>query len=122
MGGQIAPMDIVARDLRVRHRLLTLAANWFAHGVPDGLFPEDERRFGIHAGDMETSVMLALHGELVQMEHARDFRPAIADIDRDYSHVGLSPAGKLGCDGTGHERRRCLRQRGGRHGGQGTGG
>ena len=95
-GGQIAPMDIVARDLRVRHRMLTIAANWFAHGVPDGLFPEDERRFGIHAGDMETSVMLALHGELVRMEHARDFRPAIADIDRDYSHVGLSPAGKLG--------------------------
>ena len=95
-GGQIAPMDIVARDLRVRHRMLTIAANWFAHGVPDGLFPEDERRFGIHAGDMETSVMLALHGELVQMDHARDFRPAVADIDGTYSHVGLSPAGKLG--------------------------
>ena len=95
-GGQIAPMDIVARDLRVRHRMLTLAASWFAQGVPDGLFPEDERRYGIHAGDMETSVMLALHGDLVQMEHARDFRPAIADIDRACSHVGLSPAGKLG--------------------------
>ena len=95
-GGQIAPMDIAARDLRVKHRMLTLAANWFAHGVPDGLFPEYERRFGIHAGDMETSVMLALHGELVQMEHARDFRPAIADIDQAYCHVGLSPAGKLG--------------------------
>lgn len=95
-GGQIAPMDIVARDLRVKHQMLTLAANWFAQGVPDGLFPEDEQRFGIHAGDMETSVMLALHGELVQMDQARDFRPAVADIDRAYSHVGLSPAGKLG--------------------------
>ncbi|MYH57751.1 MAG: creatininase family protein [Boseongicola sp. SB0675_bin_26] len=95
-GGQVAPMDIVARDLRVRHRMLTLAASWFAQGVPDGLFPEDERRFDIHAGDMETSVMLALHGELVRMEHARDFRPAIADIDQACSHVGLSPAGKLG--------------------------
>lgn len=95
-GGQVAPMDIVARDLRVRHRMLTLAASWFAQGVPDGLFPEDERRFDIHAGDMETSVMLALHGELVRMEHARDFRPAIAGIDQACSHVGLSPAGKLG--------------------------
>ncbi|MDE0697535.1 MAG: creatininase family protein [Boseongicola sp.] len=95
-GGQVAPMDIVARDLRVRHRMLTLAASWFAQGVPDGLFPEDERRFDIHAGDMETSVMLALHGELVRMEHARDFRPAMADIDQACSHVGLSPAGKLG--------------------------
>ena len=95
-GGQVAPMDIVARDLRVKHRMLTIAASWFAQGVPDGLVSEDERRFGIHAGDVETSVMLALHGDLVQMEHARDFRPAIADIDQAYSHVGLSQAGKLG--------------------------
>jgi len=95
-GGQTAPLEIVARDLRVRHRMLTLSANWFAQGMPEGLFPPDELRFGIHAGDMETSVMLALHGELVQMEHARDFRPAIADIHRPNRHLGLSPAGKLG--------------------------
>ncbi len=95
-GGQVAPMDIVARDLRVRHGMLTLAASWFAQGVPDGLFSADEQRFGIHAGDMETSVMLALHGDLVQMEHARDFRTAVADIDRANRHVGLSPAGKIG--------------------------
>ncbi len=95
-GGQIAPMDIVARDLRVRHRMLTIAASWFAQGLPEGLFSPRERRFGIHAGDMETSVMLALHGELVQMERARDFRPAIADIGPANAHVGLSPAGRLG--------------------------
>lgn len=95
-GGQIAPMDIVARDLRVKHRMLTVAANWFALGMPEGLFNEHEDRFGIHAGDMETSVMLSLHPELVQMEHARDFHPAIADIARDNRHLGLSPSGKLG--------------------------
>jgi creatinine amidohydrolase len=92
-GGQIAPMDIVARDLRLRHKMLVVAANWFAMGLPPGLFTPDEERFGIHAGDMETSVMRALHPDLVQMEHARDFRPLVADLGT--KHLGLTPAGKL---------------------------
>ncbi len=95
-GGQIAPMDIVARDLRVDHRMITVAANWFAMGMPDGLFPADEERHGIHAGDMETSVMRALHPDLVQMEHARNFTPKNAELALRYTHLGLTPAGKLG--------------------------
>jgi creatinine amidohydrolase len=92
-GGQIAPMDIVARDLRIRHGMLVVAANWFAMGLPPGLFTPEEERFGIHAGDMETSVMRALHPNLVQMQHARDFRPMVADLGT--RHLGLTPAGKL---------------------------
>ena len=95
-GGQIAPMDIVARDLRIKHKMLTVAASWFAMGTPDGLLTSEEQRFGIHAGDMETSVMLALHPDLVQMQHARNFHPTIADLARENRHLGLSPAGKLG--------------------------
>lgn len=92
-GGQIAPMDIVARDLRLRHKMLVVAANWFAMGLPPGLFTPEEERFGIHAGDMETSVMRALYPDLVQMDHARDFRPLVADLGT--KHLGLTPAGKL---------------------------
>jgi len=95
-GGQIAPMDIVARDLRVKHRMLTVGANWFAMGLPEGLFSGDELRFGIHAGDLETSVMLALDAGHVAMAHARDFRPTIADLADRNRHLGLSNAGKLG--------------------------
>jgi creatinine amidohydrolase len=94
-GGQIAPMDIVARDLRLRHQMLVVAVNWFAMGLPEGLFTEEENRFGIHAGDMETSVMRALHPDLVQMNHARDFRPLVADMAATNRHLGLTPAGKL---------------------------
>jgi len=92
-GGQIAPMDIVARDLRLRRKMLVVAANWFAMGLPPGLFTPEEERFGIHAGDMETSVMRALHPDLVQMTHARDFRPLVAGLGT--KHLGLTPAGKL---------------------------
>lgn len=94
-GGQIAPMDIVARDLRLRHKMLVVAANWFAMGLPPDLFTPEEERFGIHAGDMETSVMRALHPDLVQMDHARDFQPLVAEMAKDNKHLGLTPAGKL---------------------------
>jgi creatinine amidohydrolase len=94
-GGQMAPMDIVARDLRLRHGMIVVAANWFAMGLPQGLFPPEEERFGIHAGDMETSVMLALHPDLVRMERARNFVPLAARLAAENRHLGLSPAGKL---------------------------
>lgn len=95
-GGQIAVMDIVARDLRIKHSMLTVGANWFAMGVPEGLLTPEEARFGIHAGDMETSVMRALHPDHVQMEQARDFHPKVADLAGRFKHLGLSAAGKLG--------------------------
>jgi creatinine amidohydrolase len=95
-GGQIAVMDIVARDLRIKHKMLCVGANWFAMGLPDGLLAPEEDRFGIHAGDLETSVMLALHPDLVQMNHARNFHPTVADIAVGNKHLGLSNAGKIG--------------------------
>ena len=95
-GGQIAPMEIVVRDLRVKHKMLTVAASWFGLGMPDGVFSDTENRFGIHAGDMETSVMLALQPESVQMDYAQDFHSTIADISRENTHLGLSIAGKIG--------------------------
>ena len=95
-GGQIAVMDIVARDLRIRHGMLTVAANWFAMGFPPGLLTPEEERFGIHAGDMETSVMLALHPGLVDMAQARDFRSVAQDMAQGNHHLGLTPAGRIG--------------------------
>jgi creatinine amidohydrolase len=92
-GGQIAPMDIVARDLRVKHGMLTVAANWFGMGAPEGVISAEEEHLGIHAGDKETSMMLALQPHLVEMEHARNFPPGQAKLT---GLLGLSPAGKLG--------------------------
>lgn len=95
-GGQISVMDIVTRDLRIKHKMVTVAANWFAMGLPEGLLTPEENRFGIHAGDLETSVMLALHPDLVQMDHARNFHPKIADLAQENRHLGLTNAGKIG--------------------------
>ena len=94
-GGQIAPMDIVARDLRIKHKMLVVAANWFAMGLPEGLISPQEERHGIHAGDLETSVMLALHPDLVRMDRARDFRSQNARLAEEDTLLGLTPAGRL---------------------------
>lgn len=79
-GGQIAPMQVTARELRIRHRLFAVAASWFAFGPPEGMFDAAERRHGIHAGTMETAMMLALRPDLVRMDLARDFRPTTMEL------------------------------------------
>ena len=91
-GGQVSIMDVVARDLRVRHGMLVMAWSWFAAGIPDGLFSEGEQRFGIHAGAIETSMMLHLRPDLVHMDRAQDFRPLMADMEKS-GYRRLSPVG-----------------------------
>jgi creatinine amidohydrolase len=75
-GGQIGPLQIVARELRAAHGMLAVAASWFAFGLPAGVVSAQEQRHGIHGGAVETAMMLALRPDLVAMDLARDFRPA----------------------------------------------
>ncbi|MDO6585157.1 creatininase family protein [Salipiger sp. 1_MG-2023] len=91
-GGNISVMDIVARELRVRCDMLVFCMAWSGFGMPDGLYTDSERRYGIHAGDMETSVMLALDPENVVMEKARDFTSTAQDWDANYRNMGLQSA------------------------------
>ena len=96
-GGQVALMDIVARELRIRHGMLVMAWSWFAAGTPAGLFPEPEVRFGIHAGAIETSMMLYLRPDLVQMAAAGSFPPLMAEMAQDgYRRLCAVGAGRMG--------------------------
>ncbi|MBL8385304.1 MAG: creatininase family protein [Burkholderiales bacterium] len=95
-GGQVAVMDIVARDLRARHDMLVYASNWYTLGLPDGLFDAHEMRFGIHAGDLETSMMLALRPDLVDMRFAENFASTSAARAQAYPLLGNGQAAKLG--------------------------
>ncbi|WP_427914512.1 creatininase family protein [Ramlibacter sp. MMS24-I3-19] len=98
-GGQVSVMDIVARDLRTRCDLLVYSVNWF--NLPlgdevDGQFTREEHRFGIHAGDIETSMMLALRPQFVDMAQARDFRSTSQDRAAAYPILGNGRSAKLG--------------------------
>lgn len=94
-GGQITLMEMVARELRVAHDLLVVSSNWFTLPMAPEVaarFTEAEHRFGIHAGDVETSMMLALQPERVDMAQARDFSNTMVDRARDYPLLGNGAA------------------------------
>jgi creatinine amidohydrolase len=93
-GGNIALIDLAARQLRVRHGMLAVHTSWGRFGYPDGLFSEAERTHGIHGGDIETSIMLAAYPDLVVAEKIANFVPATVAMERDYAHLRADfPAG-----------------------------
>jgi creatinine amidohydrolase len=98
-GGQVSVMDIVARDLRAAHDLIVYSTNWYTLPLGDGvmnMFPAEEHRFGIHAGDMETSMMLALQEKYVDMAQARNFQSTAQERAEKYPILGNGTAAKLG--------------------------
>src|SRR3989344_1065951 len=98
-GGQVSVMDIVARELRTRCDLIVYSASWFSLPPPQavaGQFSAQEHRFGIHAGEIETSMMLHLAPGTVHMEHARDFRSTSQDRSERYALLGNGKSAKLG--------------------------
>jgi len=94
-GGQISVMDIVGRDLRAKHDMLVVSANTFTLGLPGGLFEADELLHGIHGGDKETSMMLALRPDLVKMDKAQHFHSLTEEMARDYKYLSIQPKGKV---------------------------
>jgi creatinine amidohydrolase len=72
-GGNVDIMSIVARELRVRHKMAVVGTQWGRFGHPQGLISEHETKFGIHGGEVETSLMLHFRPELVRMDRAENF-------------------------------------------------
>ena len=102
-GGQVGLLDVVARDLRARLGLLVYSVNWF--GLPlsgpqgedvNALFSAHEHRFGIHAGEIETSMLLALAPQLADMAQAQNFASTSEDRARAYAILGNGKSAKLG--------------------------
>lgn len=101
-GGQVGLMDVVARDLRARLGMLVYSANWFGlplHGVNgedvNALFSAHEHRFGIHAGEIETSMTLALKPALVDMAQAQNFASTSENRAALYPILGNGKSAKL---------------------------
>lgn len=101
-GGQVGALDLVARDLRARLGLLVYSVNWFNLPLtdPDGRdvnerFSAAEHRFGVHAGAVETSLMLALAPGRVRQDRARDFRSTSQDRAERFATLGNGRSAKL---------------------------
>jgi creatinine amidohydrolase len=77
-GGQPQILDIVARDLHQQYAdfLVFPLFVWRVPHIAAELLTEQELELGIHAGDAETSLMLAILPEQVKMEQAVAEYPA----------------------------------------------
>ncbi|MEW6694939.1 MAG: creatininase family protein [Pseudomonadota bacterium] len=101
-GGHVGLMDLVGRELRARHDLLVWGVNWFHLPLiePDGRDLETdvsahERRFGVHAGQVETALMLAIAPDRVACEALRDFPSTSEQRARRYPLLGNGRSAKL---------------------------
>ena len=101
-GGQVGALDLVARDLRARLGMLVYSVNWF--GLPlldangqdvNARFSAEEHRFGVHAGEIETAMMLALKPERVRMERAEYFRSTSQARAERFAILGNGKSARL---------------------------
>lgn len=87
-GGQPQVVDIVAKRLRVELDMVVGRATYFSFGCPGGLIDPDELAFGVHGGDVETSIMLHLHPDLVRRDQTSDFKNRMRDVAATMNRMG----------------------------------
>lgn len=104
-GGNIALLDIVTRELRVRFDMLAVHVNWMRFGDAD-LIGDDERAIGIHGGTLETGLIRHFRPDLVREDAVRHFPSAQSRFTEEFAHLvahGRQPfgwkAGDLSPDG-----------------------
>ncbi|MDD2919263.1 creatininase family protein [Rhodoferax sp.] len=101
-GGNVGVMDLVARDLRARLGMLVYGVSWFNLPLTDelgqdvnALFSAGEHRFGIHGGDIESSMMLALDPARVDMRQAQNFASKAQARATQFDILGNGKSAKL---------------------------
>jgi len=89
-GGNSAAMALIAQDLRAKHDMLAVTTSWSRFGAPEGLFPADELRFGVHGGAVETAIMLAAFPDKVRQDRIAHFESAERQMTRDFRWLSAS--------------------------------
>ena len=103
-GGNLDLVSILSRELRVEAGMLAVKCQWGNFGAPEGMYTDHERQYGIHGGDVETSLMLNFHPDCVDMSKAIDFRsaaetdavPPTGPISRGWIAADMNPDGTVG--------------------------
>jgi creatinine amidohydrolase len=89
--GGNASIATAARELRVRFEMLAVATHWRWFGLPEAMYDAVESKHGIHAGDIETSLMLEFRNDLVRMDKAKNFVSSAVAMEKEFKY--LTPAG-----------------------------
>ena len=88
-GGNTEIIDFVIRDIREQTGLLVFALHLYLRvAVPSDGLTEAERVYGIHAGDVETSILLRCRPDLVKQELAPSSLPTHLQTGRHPPFMG----------------------------------
>ena len=103
-GGNLDLISILSRELRVQAGMRAVKCQWGAFGTPQGMYSDHEKAYGIHGGDIETSLMLAFRPHTVDMAQAKAFASTaetsvlqpIGPVSYGWIASDLSDAGVVG--------------------------
>lgn len=91
-GGNRALLDLACRDLRADLDLITAHVAWDDLADAERVVGAAEAQHGLHAGDVETSAMLAAHPDKVRKDRAEDFGSAHLKWLQAHPDLGLGAA------------------------------
>ena len=87
-GGNPPAIGIAAQRLREEHGLLVVKTSWFGDPRPDGAaLPDEEWRYGLHGGAVETAMMRHLRPDLVRLDAVRRFPSLDEELSRTLQRV-----------------------------------
>lgn len=89
-GGNSDLMRVTARELRVDLNVLAVAASWYRMVKLDAFTGAAELEHGIHGGTIETSVMLHLNPDAVDMSKAESFTSHAVKIAEENHHLSAT--------------------------------
>ncbi len=95
-GGNSDLMRTLARRARVACNMLAVAASWYRLVDCSDLLDSEELIHGIHGGALETSVMLHLAPEMVDMSKAGNFVSSAVAMARVNRHLSATGAVQFG--------------------------
>ena len=111
-GGNSPLLTIVATEARARFNMLVVATSWTRFGFPAEIIATRRQdALDIHAGDIETSVMLAIRPELVRHGRgSRTFLRARLSIASRFRHLRAYGPHAFGWKMSDLNAARCRRQ------------
>lgn len=86
-GGNSPLMTVAASELRARLNLFCVATSWTRFVEGGDLITSQEKEFGIHGGDLETSVMLALAPDQVDMGQVASYPSLQETLAQQYRYL-----------------------------------
>jgi creatinine amidohydrolase len=108
-GGNSDVVGILVTRLRAELGMFAVTASWLRFGQPSGVFDDRELAYGIHGGDVETSLMLRYWPDAVRLDLREDFASAAEEWEAEAAEltahgrtrpgwlsVDLHPSGAVG--------------------------